>query len=724
MKNLILLLLFFVIVECNAQSTSPLDSMLNKLYQSTNEDKARVDLLIQISMKYYGVNPTKMIEYTQKGIDLSQKLNYNKGLMNGNRFQGSAYFSIGSFKDAENSFIKSLAIAEEINDIPTMFASISNLGTVYNIQNSYQNALKYYQKAIKIGVNANMDEATGITYGNIGVIYSQLKDYKQALKYFQSGLDNHTKINYKLGIASGLANIGNVYFELKDYDKALDYYSQAQIKNIEINNKSSIAREYGNIANVYQELKKYEKAFEFHKKALDLNTELKNKKGIAVSMQGIGKYQIEQNNLTEALDYTQKANKLAQEIKVLDIQKETYDNLSVIFEKLNQKDSAFYYYKNYITVRDSIDNEANRKQISRLEIQYEFDSKEEKYKMQELLSVEKLSQQQLTLQLNQVKLSASNKDRDLIRLNYLKSQTELKSEQLIKNAQKKQLTIAEREKELNQKEIKIANLSLAAKEKQKWFYLFGISLLGIIGSLLFYQSRKRKKTNEKLQVLNNELDQANKIKTRFFGILNHDLRSPVANLIHFLHLQKDSPELLDEATKQRMQAKTITGAEDLLASMEDILLWSKGQMESFQPVPKNITVNQLFEDTKKVFSGYQSIQFNYQNPDNIEIFTDENYLKTIIRNLTSNAINVFTTTTNPQITWRAWQENGKKYLSITDNGAGGTKEQFKALYDDKEVVGIKTGLGLHLIRDLAKAIDCTIDVESKVNIGTTITLGI
>jgi signal transduction histidine kinase len=242
--------------------------------------------------------------------------------------------------------------------------------------------------------------------------------------------------------------------------------------------------------------------------------------------------------------------------------------------------------------------------------------------------------------------------------------------------------------------------------------------------LLYYQSRKRKKTNEKLQLLNNELDQANKIKTRFFGILNHDLRSPVANLIHFLHLQKDSPELLDEATKQRMQAKTITGAEDLLASMEDILLWSKGQMESFQPAPKNITANQLFEDTKKVFSGYQSIQFEYLNPDNIQLFTDENYLKTIIRNLTSNAINVFTATQNPQITWKAWQENGKKYLSITDNGAGGTKEQFKALYDDKEVVGIKTGLGLHLIRDLAKAIDCTINVDSKVDVGTTITLEI
>ena len=125
---------------------------------------------------------------------------------------------------------------------------------------------------------------------------------------------------------------------------------------------------------------------------------------------------------------------------------------------------------------------------------------------------------------------------------------------------------------------------------------------------------------------------------------------------------------------------------------------------------------------QKSISGYHKIKFEYHNSDAISIFTDENYLKTIVRNLTSNAINVFTTTPNPTIIWKAWQENGVYYLSITDNGPGASKEQFKALYDDKEVVGIKTGLGLHLIRDLAKAIDCEISVDSRIGQGTTFVL--
>src|SRR5690606_27639201 len=98
------------------------------------------------------------------------------------------------------------------------------------------------------------------------------------------------------------------------------------------------------------------------------------------------------------------------------------------------------------------------------------------------------------------------------------------------------------------------------------------------GILLYRQSRNRKKNNLHLLSLNQQLDQANKVKARFFSILNHDLRRPVYNLIHFLQLQKESPELLDAGSKERIENQTLQSAENLLASMEDLLLWSKGQM--------------------------------------------------------------------------------------------------------------------------------------------------
>ena len=180
--------------------------------------------------------------------------------------------------------------------------------------------------------------------------------------------------------------------------------------------------------------------------------------------------------------------------------------------------------------------------------------------------------------------------------------------------------------------------------------------------------------------------------------------------------------MLDEATKNRISNTTLSSAENLLKSMEDMLLWSKSQMENFKPQPKLISIQSLFDDTKRHFSSEEKVLINFENSSNIQTNTDEDYLKTILRNLTGNAIKALEKVEKPNIIWKAWQENNHTYLSITDNGFGGTQDQFKALYDDKEVVGIKTGLGLHLIRDLAKAIDCEISVDSKINEGTTFTL--
>lgn len=272
----------------------------------------------------------------------------------------------------------------------------------------------------------------------------------------------------------------------------------------------------------------------------------------------------------------------------------------------------------------------------------------------------------------------------------------------------------------NENDIK--NLKISDSNKQKLYLFTGLFLLSFIGGILLYQNHQRKKTNLKLQQLNSELDQANKAKTRFFSILNHDLRGPVANLVFFLQLQKESPEMLDEESIKRMQDKTMSGAENLLNSMEDILQWSKSQMENFKPQPTNIKINSLFEDTKKHFSSTEHIQIQFENPSNLNVFTDENYLKTIIRNLTGNAIKALEGIENPVIKWKACEENGQNKLSITDNGKGASQEQFKALYDDKEVVGIKSGLGLHLIRDLAKAVGCEISVDSKIGEGTIFTL--
>src|SRR5690606_15922843 len=135
---------------------------------------------------------------------------------------------------------------------------------------------------------------------------------------------------------------------------------------------------------------------------------------------------------------------------------------------------------------------------------------------------------------------------------------EIRSEQMVENIAEQQVEFETKKKEQEIKLLATQNTLInQQKSNQLKIFILGVVFLTSIGFLLLYQNRQKKKTNAKLTLLNRELDLSNKVKTRFFSILNHDLRSPVANLISFLNLQKENPDLLDEETKKLMDAKTV-----------------------------------------------------------------------------------------------------------------------------------------------------------------------
>ena len=573
-------------------------------------------------------------------------------------------------------------MAKKINDKDKIAQSLRNKGIIQTNLGNYDTAIELYKQAL---TENPLPATKAMIYGSLGRAHFLKGDNAISLEYSFKSLSIYENLKDKKSIANQLNNIASNYIALGDNNNARIYMTKAK-EALEEKTEQNAALPIDNKTPIHQinQTLNTEPSGDF-----DTNkAEIYLKKGTILSNQK--KWKEAENNIQKSILEAKKlgyTNKVALAITILG------DLYLKIFNE-NQDKKTLEKAKDNYTKALEIYNQINDKQSISINLKKLSDVEQ------------KLGNIKKALEYN--------------------TKYSVYRDSIFNDKTKNTITHIEdqREIELKNRQIKINKLELEAKEKQKWFYISGIFLLVIIGSLLFHQSYNRKKNNQKLRQLNSQLEEANRIKTRFFGILNHDLRSPVANLIHFLHLQKENPEILNQETKERLQNKTISGAENLLSSMEDILLWSKGQMENFKPQPKKITVEQLFEDNKKVFSGYQHITFEYHNPENIEIFTDENYLKTILRNLTSNSINVFSTTENPTIIWKAWQEKNKTYLSITDNGPGSEKEKFRALYDETEVVGIKSGLGLHLIRDLAKAINCEISVNSIQNEGTTFVISI
>lgn len=591
---------------------------------------------------------------------------------------------------------QALKTALKINWNDGIAEAYRNIGINYSIDSDFEKSLFYYGKALKATSNKKI---LSKVLRSIGLIYTYQSDYKNAMDYGMRALKMSEEVGDKRGVAAVLSNIGIVYYDLQNYPKAIEYYEKARKINEEMGNMSYLASNLGNLANSYSSLKQSDKAISFYKKAIAINDKLGDIGNKSINLGALGGLYFKQKKYDEALTYI---------LESLILSKQIDDDRNIAHAEALI--GEIYLEKSKITpdnqLRIGLLEKAKAQFYKALSIDQKLrDLKEISTDYQSIANVEAL-------------LNNHKQAFELYRIGtvYKDSVFNEDSKETIKNLEDK------RQIELRDKQIQLNVVMLEAKEKQKWFFISGILLLGIIGILLFYQSKNRKKSNEKLQVLNAELEQANKVKARFFSILNHDLRSPVSSLIQFLHLQKDSPELLTAESKKRMEDKTISSAENLLESMEDILLWSKGQMEHFTPQPKKIIVRTVFEDLEKHFSSAENVIIYFENPENIHLFTDENYLKTILRNLTGNAIKALEKTPAAKIVISAFTKNNQNYISVSDNGPGGSQEKFRALYDENEVAGIKTGLGLHLIRDLAKAINCQVSVNTNVESGTTFTL--
>jgi predicted PurR-regulated permease PerM len=100
---------------------------------------------------------------------------------------------------------------------------------------------------------------------------------------------------------------------------------------------------------------------------------------------------------------------------------------------------------------------------------------------------------------------------------------------------------------LNQKN-KLNVLELKQASNTRTLLILGLISLGIFSLLLYFIYRNKEKLNkllnqrnQQLDELNNELSIANDTKAKLFGVIRHDLRSPVSSIVQLLHLQKGKP---------------------------------------------------------------------------------------------------------------------------------------------------------------------------------------
>lgn len=543
---------------------------------------------------------------------------------------------------------------------------LTQSGVYYIESNNHTLALDYFLKALNLCNNEQQDSLKMICYNQISRIFFYQKNYTKSEYYNNLAF----KLSKKNPLTEGdyIKRKGDAYTSQLIHDSAQFYYAIAEklYKKSKKTDSLRMASLYANLSITYYETDKV--------KSLEYAYAAKNYFGTYRD----SKYYINQGNIGNfykdivrfsIYDSLSKLSAYIPSARKLCIQKGytfILDAIALARESGNKTDEA--YYTGILSELQEVDGDY-KNALTNFKLYYEItdsvysqDVKNELAEKESALEIEKKNQE---IALKQIQLTS-------------------------------------------QKRLAIALIT-------------GIVLLSVIGILLYFLALNRKKNNIILNQLNKELSSANEIKAKLFGILSHDLRSPIANLITLLHLKKDGV-FENKKDEQGYTNNVIQSAEQLLENMETLLLWSKGQMQNFQPNYHTISVSELFRYIERFFEHEKQISIQFSNPQNLEIFSDELFLQVIMQNLTSNAIKALKTTQEPVIKWSAIQTDEGIRIQISDNGPGMDEQKLKDLLTVNQTLSQKNGLGLQIVNDLTKVIHCTLNFSTAPGKGFTIVL--
>ncbi len=307
----------------------------------------------------------------------------------------------------------------------------------------------------------------------------------------------------------------------------------------------------------------------------------------------------------------------------------------------------------------------------------------------------------------------------------------MKAERLLEESQSltEELQVQSEELQLQQEELRTTNEQLeeqyAASEQKK---------------------KELEKVREALEEKATALEISSQYKSEFLANMSHELRTPLNSLLILARILSEN-EAGNLTEKQEEYTRTIyTSGKDLLLLINDILDLAKVEAGKLEVIPKQVDLYDMQDYMFKQFSPIASqkgIQFSVQlEPDGPQyLYTDEQRLQQIIKNLLSNAFK-FTESGSVSLQVRkvlaedivkqvpvSHQAEYMMAFSVIDTGIGIPTEKQGVIFDAfKQADGTTsrkyggTGLGLSISREIASALGGIIELTSQVGEGSNFTL--
>jgi len=208
-----------------------------------------------------------------------------------------------------------------------------------------------------------------------------------------------------------------------------------------------------------------------------------------------------------------------------------------------------------------------------------------------------------------------------------------------------------------------------------------------------------------------------------FSGIRHELGNPINSLKMALSVLNENLDTFDEETVNEFMARSldqVRRVESLLKALQNFSLFEKPKVE-------NVRIDLFMENfCALVIKDLENKGVDIKiGPFSREVWarTDPRAFQQVLLNLVTNAADACEGRDDSEIIIEVLQQKDHIAVVVKDNGCGMSEDQKQDLY--KPFITSKmngTGLGLVIVKKMLTAMKSVIDIKSRVNKGTAVTL--
>lgn len=226
-----------------------------------------------------------------------------------------------------------------------------------------------------------------------------------------------------------------------------------------------------------------------------------------------------------------------------------------------------------------------------------------------------------------------------------------------------------------------------------------------------------------------QLKQNDELRRELIANISHDLRTPLASVEGYVETILHKKHLLTEGEQQQYLETILKNTRRLGRLIADLFELSKLEARQVQPRPETFSLLELANDiilqlTPKAQASTVTIARDFVEYVPLT-YADISLIERVLQNLIENAIQY--TPEGGEVVVSVAKENSQHIrVGISDTGPGITEEDLRHIFDRfyrSSSVRSKTrgglGLGLAIAKKIIELHNSTLQVESKVNVGTT-----